>query len=107
MSFALKSHLKDLKKVKKIKESELHLFLQEVKQFLATLCNHYIILILLRAIVLQTDSPNGRIDNTTFRVDSPTKPILAVFSPESRWSYSSVRLSIWWSRPVFRKSYFL
>ena len=37
--------------------------------------------ILLRAIVLQTDSPTERTDNPTFRVDSPTKPILAVFSP--------------------------
>ena len=39
VSFGLKSHLKDLKKEKKVKESEVHLFLQEVKQFLATLCN--------------------------------------------------------------------
>ena len=36
-----------------------------------------VISIFLRAIVLQTDSPNGRDDNPTFRVDSPTKPILA------------------------------
>ena len=35
--FGLKSYLKDLKKEKKVKESEVHLFLQEVKQFLATL----------------------------------------------------------------------
>ena len=40
VSFGLKSHLKDLKKEKKVKESEVHLFLQEVKQFIATLCNH-------------------------------------------------------------------
>ena len=40
VSFGLKSHLKDLKKEKKVKESEVHLFLQEVKQFLATLCNY-------------------------------------------------------------------
>ena len=40
VSFGLKSHLKDLKKEKKIKESEVHLFLQEVKQFLATLFDH-------------------------------------------------------------------
>ena len=35
--FGLKSYLKDLKKEKKVKESEVHLFLQEVKQFLKTL----------------------------------------------------------------------
>ena len=40
VSFGLESHLKDLKKEKKVKESEVHLFLQEVKQFIATLCNH-------------------------------------------------------------------
>ena len=40
VSFRLKSHLKNLKKEKQVKESELHLFLQEVKQFLAALCNH-------------------------------------------------------------------
>ena len=40
VSFVLISHLKDLKKEKKVKESEVHLFFQEVKQFLATLCNH-------------------------------------------------------------------
>ena len=39
VSFGLKSYLKDKKK-KKVKESEVHLFLQEVKQFLATLYNH-------------------------------------------------------------------
>ena len=41
VSFGLKSHLKDLKKEKKkVKKSEIHLFLQEVKQFLATLYSH-------------------------------------------------------------------
>ena len=40
VSFELKSHLKDSKKEKKVKESAVHLFLQEVKQFLAALCNH-------------------------------------------------------------------
>ena len=40
VSFRLKSHLKNLKKEKQVKEPELHLFLQEVKQFLAALCNH-------------------------------------------------------------------
>ena len=40
VSFRLKSHLKNLKKEKQVKESELHLFLQEVKQFLAALCIH-------------------------------------------------------------------
>ena len=39
-SFGLKSHLKDLKKEEKVKESEVHLFLQEIKQFLMILCNH-------------------------------------------------------------------
>ena len=48
----------------------------------------------LRARVLQTDSPTERNNNPTFRVDSPTKPILAVFSPTNRWSYSPVGLSI-------------
>ena len=62
---------------------------------------------ILRAIVLQIDGPTECIDNPTFRVDSPTKPILAVFSPTNRWSYSTVRLSIRWSRPVDRKSYCL
>ena len=38
----------------------------------------------LRAIVLQRDSPSECIDNPTFRVDRPTKPILAVFSPTNR-----------------------
>ena len=40
VSFELKSHLKDSNKEKKVKESAVHLFLQEVKQFLAALCNH-------------------------------------------------------------------
>ena len=53
---------------------------------------NWVILIFLRAIVLQTDSRTKCID-PTFRVDSPTKPILAVFSPASRWSYSKVGLS--------------
>ena len=53
-----------------------------------------VISIFLRARVLQTDSPSERNDNPTFRVDSPTKPILAVFSPTDRWSYSPVELSI-------------
>ena len=39
VSFGLKIHFKDLKK-KKFIVSEVHLFLQEVKQFLATWCNH-------------------------------------------------------------------
>ena len=41
--------------------------------------NFQLLPIFLRAIVLQTDSPNGRTDNRTFCVDSPTKPILTVF----------------------------
>ena len=40
VSLELKRHLKDLKKEKKVKESEVHLFFQEVKQFLETLFNH-------------------------------------------------------------------
>ena len=63
-----------------------------------------VISIFLRAIVLQTDSPNGLIDNTTFCVDNPTKPILAVFSPTNHWSYSPVGLSIRWSWPVYQPS---
>ena len=42
-----------------------------------------------------------------FRVDSPTKPILAVFSPTNRLSYSTVGLPIRWLRPVYHKSYFM
>ena len=61
----------------------------------------------LRAIVLQTYSPIERTDNPTIRVDSPTKPILPVFSPTNRWSYSPVGLSKRRSRPVYGKSYFL
>ena len=30
-----------------------------------------------------------------------------VFSPTNRWSNSTVRLSIRWSRPAYRKSYYL
>ena len=40
VSFKLKNHLKDLKKEKKVKESEVNLFLHEVKQFLVTFCSH-------------------------------------------------------------------
>ena len=43
-----------------------------------------VIPIFLREIVLQPDSPTECIDNLTFRVDSPTKSILAVFSPTNR-----------------------
>ena len=53
-----------------------------------------VISIFLRVIVLQTDSPAECIDNPTFRVNSPTKPILAFFSPTNRWSYSTVGQSI-------------
>ena len=65
-----------------------------------------VISIFLRAIVLQTNIPTECIDNPTFRVDSPTKPILAVFSPTNCWSYSTIGLSMQWSKPVYRKSYF-
>ena len=54
-----------------------------------------VILIILLPIVVQTDSPTECIDNP-FRVDSPTKPILAVFSTTNRRSYSIVGLSIQW-----------
>ena len=43
-----------------------------------------VILIFLRAIVLQTVSPTECIDNSMFCVNSPTKPTLAVFSPTKR-----------------------
>ena len=66
-----------------------------------------VISIFSRAIVLQADGPTECINNTMFRVDSPTKPILAVFSPTNHWSCSTVRLLIRWSRPVDRKSYCL
>ena len=66
-----------------------------------------VISIFLRAIVLQTDSPTERTNNPAFRVDSPTKLILVVFSPTNRWSYSPAGLSIRWSRPLYRKSYFM
>ena len=46
-----------------------------------------VISIFLRAIVLQPDSPTEYIDNPTFRLDCPTKPILVVFNPTNRWSY--------------------
>ena len=58
-------------------------------------------------IALQPDSPTECINNPTFRVNSPTKPILAVFSPTSRCSYSTVGLLIRWSEQVYRKSYCL
>ena len=67
------------------------------KAFITSEClnlSRRVISIFLRARVLQTDSPIERNDNPTFRVDSPTKPILAVFSPTDRWSYSPVELSI-------------
>ena len=70
-------------------------------------CIKRFISIFLRAIVLQTDSPTACINNPTFRVESPTKPILAVFSHTNRWFYSTIGLSIWWSRAVFHKPYFL
>ena len=57
--------------------------------------------------MLQTDSPTESIDNATFRVDGPTKSILAVFRPTNRWSYSTVGLTTRWSRPVYRQSNFL
>ena len=83
-----------------------------------------VVSIFLCAILLQIDSATECIDNSTFRVDSPTKPILPVFTPTNRWSYTTVglsivvktsvsyvllyiTLSIWQSRPVYHKSYFL
>ena len=78
----------------------------------------------LHVILLQTDSTSECIDNPTFRVNSPTKPILPAFTPTNRWSYTTVglsivvktsvsyfllyiALSIWQSRPVYHQSYFL
>ena len=58
-------------------------------------------------MVLQTGSTTECIDNSTFRDDSPTKSILAVFCPRNRWSYSTVGLSTRWSKPVYRQSYYL
>ena len=66
-----------------------------------------VILIFLSAILLQTDSPNGRTDNPTFRVDSPTEPILAVFSPTNNWPYSAIGLPMRSPRSVYSKSYFM
>ena len=63
--------------------------------------------IFLHAIVLQTDNSTECVDNPTFRVNSPTKPILAVLSPTIHWSYSIAGLSIQWSRPVYHKFYSL
>ena len=62
---------------------------------------------ILRVIALQTDCPTECINNPTFRLNSPTKSILGVFSPTNRWSYSTVRLLMQWSRPAYRKTYFL
>ena len=66
-----------------------------------------VISIFLRAIALQSESPIECIDDPTFHVDGPTKPILAVFSPTNRCSYSAVGLSVQSSRPVYHKSYFM
>ena len=55
----------------------------------------------LGAIVLKIDRPTECIDNPMFGVGSHTKPILAVFSPTNRWFYSTVGLSIQWSRPEY------
>ena len=57
--------------------------------------DHLLRTLFLRSIVLQTDSHTKGIDDPTFRVDSPTKPVIAVFSPTNHWSYSSVRLWRW------------
>ena len=43
-------------------------------------------------MVLQTGSPTECTDNHIFRVDSPTKPILAVFSPTNCCFNSPVEL---------------
>ena len=66
-----------------------------------------VISMFLLLIVLQTNSPTECIDNPMFCVDSPTKHILAVFSPTNHRSYSTVGLSIRWWRPFYRKCYFL
>ena len=62
--------------------------------------------IFLRAIVLQPDSPTECINNPMLCADSPSEPILVVFSPTNHWSYSTIGLSIRWSRPVYCKFYF-
>ena len=72
-----------------------------------TVKSYRVISIFLRVIVLQADSSTERINKPTFHVNSPTKPILAVFSPTNRWSYSPVGLSTQWSRPVYHKPYFM
>ena len=66
-----------------------------------------VISIYLRVIVLQTDSPTERTDNPTFCFNSPTKPILVVFSATTCCSYSPVGLSKRWSKRAYHKSYFL
>ena len=66
-----------------------------------------VISIFLYAMVLQSHSHTQCIGNPTFRVDSPTKPLLATFSPTNHWSYSTVRLSIRWSGPARCQAYFM
>ena len=64
--------------------------------------------IFLRVIVLQFNGPIEEcIDNPVVRIDSPTKPILVVFTPTNRWSYLIMRLSTGFSRPVYCKSHFM
>ena len=40
LGFGLKSDIKNLKAVKKVRDSHAHIFLLEVKKFLSSLCNH-------------------------------------------------------------------
>ena len=63
-----------------------------------TQCNSFggVILIFLCAIVLQPNNPTECIDNSKFCIDSPT----------SSWCYSTVGLSIRWSRTVYHRSQF-
>ena len=51
-----------------------------------------VISIFLRAIVLKTISPTEHTYNPAFHINSPTKSILAAFSPTNCWSYSMVGL---------------
>lgn len=44
------------------------------------------------AIVLQTNSPTKFINNSTFQVDSLTKPIIVDFTSANCWSYTTAGL---------------
>ena len=48
------------------------------KKSFVILCDSVVLSIFLCATVQQPDSPTKCLDNPTFRVDSPTKPILVL-----------------------------